>query len=287
MRRGLGFDGWGDRGPARLVLGKVRQRPVLGPRYAAAVLGLGFDRPPIIIGGCGRSGTSLLVSLLLAHPHVLAIPYETEAFTPTLYSDDPDPGAPFEMWRLYMGIAEAGRRRSSRRWCEKTPKNVLSFGRILSRFGPDVRLIHLVRDGRDVVTSIHVLDPHHYWVPPTRWVAEVRAGLEWSGHPSVYTLRYEDLVRDMEGTVAALGDFLGEDCRSLASRWPRHARVKRFGPQRREVGRPLEGKGIGRWKAPEHRARVESLLGIGEARELLGRLGYLDAATTRRADVPA
>ena len=56
-----------------------------------------MEASPLIIGGCGRSGTTLLLSVLSAHPKVLAIPHETEAFCPGAYGAHVDLQASFEM----------------------------------------------------------------------------------------------------------------------------------------------------------------------------------------------
>ena len=39
-----------------------------------------FKKPPIYIGGCGRSGTTLLLSILSSHPEIFACPGELEMF---------------------------------------------------------------------------------------------------------------------------------------------------------------------------------------------------------------
>ncbi len=41
-----------------------------------------FHESPILFVGWGRSGTTLLISILFAHPDIHAIPLETSAFYP-------------------------------------------------------------------------------------------------------------------------------------------------------------------------------------------------------------
>jgi hypothetical protein len=72
------------------------------------------ESEPVIIGGCGRSGTTLLSAMIDAHP-------------------------------LFFCGPES-------RWSEKTPGNVRVLDRIFEYF-PRARFIHVIRDGRDVVCS--------------------------------------------------------------------------------------------------------------------------------------
>lgn len=254
---------------------KLRDDPGLAPTVLRLLSGTAFDRPPIVIGGCGRSGTTLLLSLLSAHPSIVAIPFESQAFTATLYDEEPDLQAPFQVWRIYCALADLPLEPSVRRWCEKTPKNVVVFERILDRFDGDVRLLHVVRDGRDVVTSRHTSKPDAYWVEPKRWIEDVSAGLALRDHEKVHTLRYEDLVMETEETLERLGAFLGEELSGFAESWVERARIRSFESPERRPARPLDRSGIGRWQKPEHRERAEALMRHPRARDLLAELGYL------------
>ena len=71
-------------------------------RQAADVLRI--DRRPILIGGCGRSGTTLLLAVLSCHPAIVAIDEETRAFCPGGYLADPTLDAPFKFKKLYHHI---------------------------------------------------------------------------------------------------------------------------------------------------------------------------------------
>ena len=131
-----------------------------------------FRAPPIIIGGCGRSGTTLLASILSAHPRIYVIPEETTTFCPGAYSEHVDLNAEFDTRKFYLKYFSKYNFLFAR-WCEKTPKNVLFFDRILKHFKNRVKLIHMVRDGRDVIFSRHPRNPHEYWVSGKRWIDDV------------------------------------------------------------------------------------------------------------------
>jgi hypothetical protein len=125
----------------------------------------------------------------------------------------------------------ASERVSAARWCEKTPRNVLFMERLYQLF-PDMRFIHIVRDGRDVVASMMrrgfwpVAAGHEF---PTLaayqgditprlaagYWAEVLALAETFTTripPSSYfELRLEDLVSRPDSLLQELCEFLGED----------------------------------------------------------------------------
>jgi hypothetical protein len=239
----------------------------LGRRVEARSL----SRPPIVIGACPRSGTTLLLSILDAHPDIHSIRKQTYAFTRW----DRE-GRPTRLDRLYRQLLLHPPRGSCRRWCEKTPKNIQHFGRILSWFEEGARLIHIVRDGRDVVTSRHPRHrPDQYWVSVRRWVGDVRAGMAYAHSPLVHTVRYEDLIGDFEGRLRELMEFLEEPVAPEVLDWFHHTSVKRSRHWTDSVQR-LHTRAVGRWDQPEHRERLEEFMADGEALALSRRLGYLD-----------
>ena len=97
-----------------------------------------------------------------------------------------------------------------------------------SRFGGRVKLIQTVRDGRDVVTSMHpTRQENGFWISPERWVADVSAGLPYDRHPRVCVVRYEDLVMDYGKTIRRICNFLQEVCVPEVLNWHAHATVRR------------------------------------------------------------
>ena len=232
------------------------------------------DLRPILIGGCARSGTTLMLSILSAHPWILAVPFETEAFCPGAYSAKPDLSAPFrpdiiENWMRGVTVPA-----QTRFWCEKTPRNVLFLGRILEFFGSPVRFLTLVRDGRDVITSRHPRNPERFWVSPERWIQDVGAGLPYDAHPMVLAVRYEDLVTDFRATVGRVCTFLEIPSVESLNEWPRNATVGRHPAWFSDAG-PIHPDSIGRWAAAEHRERIRNLMERPKAVNLLKHYGYI------------
>ncbi len=175
--------------------------------------------------------------------------------------------------RLYELLGDLHRPRDCRAWCEKTPRNVLNFEAILKTLGRRARLVHIVRDGRDVVLSRHPNEPDDFWVASDRWVNDVQAGLSWREHRQVLTVRYEDLVEDLQSTTSRLCEFLSLDYDARLLDYPQHAQV-RESDSWFEPARPLSTKSIGRWRLSENAGRVQQLLDEPGAVQLLGEFGY-------------
>lgn len=235
-----------------------------------------LTQPPVILGGCGRSGTTLLLSIMSAHPRVLAIPIETNQLCPGGYAENPNVEATLELgpdfYRHFDAVTPGS---TYDRWCEKTPRNILFFDRIIEFFQGRVRFVQIIRDGRDVVTSRHPVNPGRYWVAVDRWVRDVSAGLAFLDHPLVHTIRYEQLIRDNPRVVQGICAFLDLPYTPEMVDWHKHAKVRENSALGGEV-KPLFESSIGKWKKPEHAQRVDELLANPEARHLLRELGYLE-----------
>lgn len=182
---------------------------------------------PVIIGGCGRSGTTLLLSLLSAHPNLLAIPHETYVFCPGGYGSKKDTGEPFQITNLYAYLLDRDDLLSRSRWVEKSPKNVLFIDRLRKYFGKNLRFLHIVRDGRDVITSRHPTDPSQYHVPPSRWVNDVSAARRSEHWAEVMTVRYEDIVADYQSEMKKVLSFIGEEYVSEIDKYPETATLQK------------------------------------------------------------
>src|SRR5687768_12561372 len=107
---------------------KLRKGYRIARNFVPVVVFRQFHRPPIFIGGCARSGTTLLLSIMSSHPGIFAIPFETKCFAAGRPSD---PGAAFRIGRFHRLLLSCAIPRSAYRWCEKSTKNVLTFGRII------------------------------------------------------------------------------------------------------------------------------------------------------------
>ncbi len=200
---------------------------------------------PVLVGGCSRSGTTLLGAMLGWGDGRLTVPeadFKWELYAAGAVACDQvdlrtarrllhsDPK--FRLWGIQppavdarrMAVSDlmgclvaryAERRGGSARvaWIDHTPGNI-RYVPTLRRALPGARFVHVVRDGRAVAASVIPLD----WGPNTatevarHWALQVAAGLaaaEALGPDLVHTVRYEDLVLEPERTLKSVCDFAG------------------------------------------------------------------------------
>ena len=212
-----------------------------------------IERSLFFIVGCGRSGTTLLQSIILSHPDT-AIPPETKFaskfpdYTPSLrdlsrdddfsraldlaIADQRRKGIPFDEPRvrelahaaprtwdgLFLAFLAAVADKEGRpRVGEKSPAHTPLVGRLSESF-PDAKFIHLVRDPRAVMLSRlkagFTAGALGTEIPRWKEAADMHREHASRLGPSRYLLlKYEDLVTNLEPTVRALCAFLDLDMR--------------------------------------------------------------------------
>jgi Sulfotransferase family len=103
-------------------------------------------------------------------------------------------------------------------WLEKSVCN-LGYIDLVERYAPDVRFIHIVRNGADVVASLYELAQKHPdrlwggWNTIDKCIAQWNHALTVSrryvGKPNHVVVSYQHLVKDTEGVLRRLCDFIG------------------------------------------------------------------------------
>lgn len=205
---------------------------------------------PFVIG-CGRSGTSLVRTLLDSHP-AFAIPGETgfipdlladpelrnsappldvDLFVARLYSsrhfrrwgwtlaqlqstlNDGNPSSLIDAIRLIYG--EYARRQRKPWYGDKTPIHIFAVPELAAGF-PEGKFVHVVRDGRDVAVAI----TEQPWGPNSipsaleYWRRHVQQGRYFGARLPAnryMELRYETLISDPEFGCRKICEFLGVD----------------------------------------------------------------------------
>ncbi len=179
---------------------------------------------PIFVVGCQRSGTTLLRLILDSHPAISCGPE-----TRFLQGLAPVTGTDWKRMQLY-GFSrddwhrrfaelfggfqqEYAERRGKTRWADKTPLYAKHLDFIDEVF-PDALVIHVIRDGPDVVLSHR--DRFGWWSSVKaveKWPRYIRTARAWgrtAGPDRYLELRYEDIVADTEVAMRRVLDFVGE-----------------------------------------------------------------------------
>jgi len=264
----------------------------------------------VFLGGCPRSGLTLLRRLLSGHSRIhcgpdtglpVAIAMQWENFTTQLGDlHRRDFGLQTEQVRANMAqlltglLGEPIDGEPSHLLIEKTSLNILAFER-LGRLLPQARFVNIVRDGRDVAASLlqrdwrgpdgrpfaHVSEPAaalQYWCGLTGIGLQAEAAL---GPERVLRLRYEDVVKKPKRSVMALLRFLGLDYEPATLNYSSHP-IELIGLERDSLpllDAPLTTGRIGAGRD------LDGL--VGEVvRERLRGLGYGTSTTPRRSVRP-
>ncbi len=271
---------------------------------------------PFFVVGSGRCGTTLLRAVLEAHPEV-HIPPEKALRSVVRdyrrYSRLPwnvvlrivlgqfEFHRSWETWDLTLGplfhelqalprearnlaalidalyrTHAAKHKPSAKRWGDKTPANVFTLPALHAVF-PDLRVIHMVRDGRDVALSFTHVAQGELMRSARAWLRAVRAGHTFGvRYPGTYLeVRYEDLVREPATTIRHVAAFLDL---AFDARMLRHHELDlplgELMPSLRDARGPIHQDAVGRWRTAfdsSQRAVLERLLG-----PTLAQLGYRD-----------
>lgn len=284
----------------RAVLVRWRQRQLV--RRGWYDTSVRSETPAIFIGGCPRSGTTLLREILSRHT-ALGAGVESGLLVP-----------PFNHRRVadLWGVKTSRIRRlvndstsmvdfadtmygdlmkqlGKRRWVEKSTTNVTVIDRLLTWF-PEATFIHMIRDGRDVVCSLRH-HPKEEMVrgrlrPVTRtnpidvcahwWLQYAARGLAFHDHPRVVEIRYEQLVTRPEATVRELCARIGEVYESTMlepDAAPAEQRPPAWYTNSRNASRPICTTSIGRWTSELGQSERRRFVDV--AGELLLTLGYV------------
>jgi hypothetical protein len=258
---------------------------------------------PVFLVGAARSGTTFLGGVLGRLPEISYHhePVATKAAARYVHEglwSESRAGWFYRTtyrWLLRVGLD------GGRRFAEKTPWNAFLLP-FLGRTFPDLQVIHLVRDGRDVAAS-HLQKPWlradsatsgkrepggylygpwaQWWVPPGERVRfetgpdVLRVSMAWRlfteaalrdgpilGAGRYLEIRYESLVSDPDTVGMQVLDFLGIDR-----------------PESRatllDAVRTADARSVGAWRRAFDDDQLARLM--ADSGRLLSRLGYHDA----------
>ena len=186
---------------------------------------------PVIIAGCGRSGTTFLKSLIDAHPEIFIpseslyiIDYlrsENHWLKPVLkrvYWKEPQLKAwykghrfEFENFKEAIELTHIIQAQAEKKtiWGQKTPR-FIRYKKILDQAFPSSKWILIKRDPRSVVASMLESKTHVYSIGLAckRWNIDNKYLLESQAEDNVFVISYEDLLKEPNHIIKNIFDFL-------------------------------------------------------------------------------
>jgi hypothetical protein len=196
-----------------------------------------MPKSPFFIIGCGRSGNTLLRSMLNQHPHI-AIPLESLFIIDYLHADPTIPITKVKKllvkeheikeWKLQISVEDFKgcqtpvdlinrvhelymKKHQKTIWGQKTPR-FIRYADELKRIYPWAKFIHIIRDPRAVVNSLIESDAHYSnaYYGAMRWLSDVNLGLKLKlRYPdSILEVNYENLVTNPKELLQKICDFL-------------------------------------------------------------------------------
>ena len=273
------------------------------------------DFQPVFVVGYGRSGTTLLTTILGRHPNLAGTPesHLMDHVLPRSENVAPPRSRPVEEMRerflasprsqdleiapedlpkeadTYADFFEqilthVAKREGKTRVVEKTPLHLIYTPTLLAWY-PGARIVCIVRDGRDAVCSMMSQPWTHNdlrrhcrkW----RWYAELAQTYEKQYVDRFIRVHYEDVVRDAEPVIRKIDDFIGESFAPEQLHWGDKQSAGAIPEWEKEwkaksVEKPDTSR-VGRWREDASKEdRILMNVAMGDALEAMG---YSDTST--------
>lgn len=269
---------------------------------------------PVFIGGCDRSGTTLLGDLLGTSPWTLTTPesqFLHELLLHLKLGSFPTPQDAarwlqnhfrFAAWDLQLapekleqllaldnardtieGIIQGYARQyhphkaGADVWVDHTPDNFKYHAMLKARF-PEARFIHIVRDGRAVCASIKDLDwgPNNAYSASRHWADRLQQALavESAEGDNCYRIHFEDLVANPAGELAKLCAFIDIPFDDAMIKGGGLVLPKFTRNQHRHVGQAPQASKADQWRQTLSRRELREFESYPFSRTLLEHLGY-------------
>lgn len=164
----------------------------------------------------------------------------------------------------------------------KRPKDTMYMPRILDD-DPELYVIYLLRDPRDVIVSRHLKNKNMYYSNIRLWRELHDAARQMYGHPRFLEVKYEDFVRnpnEVQDKIAAKFPWLQK--RHDFSEYHEHAEVSSKSQKAMHGVRPIAPTSIGSWKQHVGRVKAQQMI-HGSLSPILIEYGYEDSADWERS----
>lgn len=257
------------------------------------------DQPlyPIIIGGCYRTGTSLIRRILDSHSRIHCGP-EVKFFRDFYgyYNDDPLAHARFFRTVRHLDVEEndllrifgnaliethviSAKKWGKVRWADKNPENVLYLNQWYSLLNGHFFFIHCVRNPLDTLASFQEVGfkqtlPDGFEDKILVWRTFTESGIKFErNYPSIsFRMRYEDLVSAPRQSLSKLMDAMGESFEETMLCFNSKEHQKGLEDPKIAATKEIHQKSVGRWCQELTKEQVEAV--IKKCSDLFDVLGY-------------
>jgi hypothetical protein len=274
-------------------------------------------RCPVFVLGCPRSGTTLLYDMLLSAGGFAVYLAESNVFNVLALrfgdlAEKSNRERLLEVWLgsklfratglncqlieqkvlgechnagdfLHIVMSEIARSQGMQRWAENSPECLLHLP-LVKQLIPDALVIHIIRDGRDVATSLEKVR----YVHPFPW--EERQNLIGSGaywewivqrgraygkrlEKDYLEVHFEDLIASPQETLNQVGRFIDHELDHERIRQVAYGSVAKPNSSFKTESLGSSFNPVGRWRkafSPEQLVRFERMIGA-----TLRELGYI------------
>ncbi|MBD1886990.1 sulfotransferase [Microcoleus vaginatus] len=196
----------------------------------------------IFLVGSPRSGTTMLQSLLAAHPEVISFPeskffhyllykkfvrkfpgrmeafFKDEINRPELLQGFEDSQTVGTKVRWFVEVLDGlAAEQNKSIWLEKTPEHIY-FIEDIQRLLPDAKFIHILRNSMDTIASLHeaTRSSHDLWGPGwdlnhciTRWKEAILISHKYAKNYNHILVKYEEIVDNKVKKIEEICEFMG------------------------------------------------------------------------------
>ncbi|MEG4044265.1 sulfotransferase [Microcoleus sp. Pol17_C1] len=195
----------------------------------------------IFLVGSPRSGTTMLQSLLAAHPEVISFPeskffhyllykkfagklpgrmeafFKDEISRPELLQDFDDSQTVATKVSWFVGVLDGlAAEQNKSIWLEKTPEHIY-FIEDIQRLLPDAKFIHILRNSMDTIASLHeaTRNSHDLWGPGWdlnhcihRWKEAMLISYKYAKNSNHILVKYEEILDNKVKKLEEICDFM-------------------------------------------------------------------------------
>ncbi|MEG4320379.1 MULTISPECIES: sulfotransferase [unclassified Microcoleus] len=249
----------------------------------------------IFLLGSPRSGTTMLQSLLAAHPEVISFP-ESKFFHYLLYNkfagklpgrmeaffkdeinrpeflqgfDDRQTWEAKVSW--FVGVLDGlAAEQNKSIWLEKTPEHIY-FIEDIQRLLPDAKFIHILRNSVDTIASLHdaTRTSHDLWGPGwdfnhciTRWKEAILISHKYANNSHHILVKYEDILENKVKKLEELCHFMGIDYdgKMLVNYQEQAANLSLNLPWHQGIERDVKSNNVHKYQRILKKAEIRSIL---------------------------